>query len=68
MQCKLLLNPLRHRPEFQTASCNMEIATILASVESSQVQVAIMNVDHPRESWHNMSVVRRLHLANPTIA
>jgi DNA-binding NarL/FixJ family response regulator len=68
MQCKLLLNALRRRPEFQTASCNMEIATILATVASSQVQVVIMNVDHPRDSWDNMSVVRRLHLANPKIA
>jgi DNA-binding NarL/FixJ family response regulator len=67
MQCKLLVNALRRRPEFQTVSCDMEIENVLAAA-ASQVQVAIMNVDHPRDSWENMSVVRRLHLANPKIA
>ncbi len=68
MQCKLLVNALRRRPEFHTVSCGMEIDAILETLISSQAQVAIMNVDHPRDSWDNMSVVRHLHLANPKIA
>jgi DNA-binding NarL/FixJ family response regulator len=68
MQCKLLVNALRRRPEFHTVSCDMEIETVLAAAVDSQAQVAIMNVDHPRDSWDNMTVVRRLHLANPKIA
>jgi DNA-binding NarL/FixJ family response regulator len=68
MQCKLLVNALRRRPEFRIYSCDMEIDVILATVGSVLIQVAILNVDHPRDSWENMSVVRRLQLANPKIA
>jgi DNA-binding NarL/FixJ family response regulator len=68
MQCKLLVNALRRRPEFETISCDMEIDAVLSAASASQPQVAIMNIDHPRDSWGNMSVVRRLHLANPKIA
>jgi DNA-binding NarL/FixJ family response regulator len=68
MQCKLLVNALRRRPEFHIVSCDMEIDAILAIAGSSPVHVAIMNADHPRDSWENMSLVRRLHLANPKIA
>lgn len=68
MQCKLLVNALRRRPEFRIVSCSMDIDAILAIIESSPIQVAVMNADHPRDSWENMSVVRRLHLANPKIA
>jgi DNA-binding NarL/FixJ family response regulator len=68
MQRKLLVNALRRRTEFETVSCDMEVDAILAAIASSHVQVAIMNVDHPRDGWGNMSVVRRLHLAVPKVA
>jgi hypothetical protein len=50
MQCKHLGNALRRRPEFRTTSGDMEIDAMLDNLLSSQVQVAITNVHHPRDS------------------
>ena len=68
MQSQLLVRALRRRPEFGVSSCGVEINAILSAVVSSPVQVAIMNAEHCREGSHDMSVVRRLHLAHPEVA
>jgi DNA-binding NarL/FixJ family response regulator len=68
MQSQLLVRALRRRPEFEVSSCGVEINAILSAVVSSPVQVAIMNAEHCREGSHDMSVVRRLHLAHPEVA
>ena len=68
MQSQLLVRALKRRPEFGVSSCGVEIDAILSAVVSSPVQVAIMNAEHCREGSHDMSVVRRLHLAHPEVA
>ena len=62
------LRALKRRPEFGVSSCGVEIDAILSAIDSSPVQVAIMNAEHCREGSHDMSVVRRLHLAHPEVA
>ena len=68
MQCQLLVSALRRRPEFRVTSCGVEMEAILSAILASPVQVAIMNADHPKEGWPEMTIVRRLHLAHPEIA
>jgi|GEM_PF-125804 len=67
MQSQLLVNALRRRPEFEVASCPMEIEAVLETVTSARVQVAILNLDHPRDSSPDMAMVRRFHIAHPEI-
>ena len=67
MQSQLLVNALRRRPEFEVASCPMEIEAVLEAVTSARVQVAILNLDHPRASSPDMALVRRSHIAHPEI-
>ncbi len=67
MQSKLLVNALRRRPEFEVISCHMNIEAVLDTVASARVQVAILSLDHPRDSSPDMALVRRLHIAHPAI-
>jgi DNA-binding NarL/FixJ family response regulator len=67
IQSRLLANALRRRREFETASCGMNLDAVLGAIESTRVQVIIMNVDHPRGSPPDMAVVRRLHIAHSSI-
>lgn len=68
MQSQLLVSALRRRPEFTVATCAMEGEAILAAIASSGVDVAIMNPDHARDTSHDLTIVRRLHLAHPRVA
>ena len=67
MQSQLLVNALRRRPEFEVTSCPMNIEAVLDTVASARVQVAILNLDHPRGSSPDMALVRRLHIAHSDI-
>jgi DNA-binding NarL/FixJ family response regulator len=67
MQAQLLVGALRRRPEFQVLSCPMEIEAILACIDSTQVDVAVVNAEQHNGS-HDWTSMRRLHLARPDIA
>lgn len=67
-QRHLLVSALRRRPEFRITSCDLNVEAILGAVSSVPVEVAIMNIAHPRDGWHDMTVVRRLQLSHPEIA
>ena len=68
MQCQLLVSALRRRPDFLVTSCALDPDVILRMTDSLPLQVAILNVDNPRDGWPDMTVVRRLHLAHPEVA
>jgi DNA-binding NarL/FixJ family response regulator len=67
MQSQLLVNALRRRKEFEVVSCPMNMDAVLSTIESARVQVALLNLDHPRDSAPDMSLVRRLHVAHSHI-
>jgi DNA-binding NarL/FixJ family response regulator len=67
MQSQLLVNALRRRKEFEIASCEMNMASIVEAIESRNLQVAILNLEHPRDSSPDMAIVRRLQIAHPQI-
>jgi DNA-binding NarL/FixJ family response regulator len=68
MQCQLLVSALRRRQEFQVTFCGVDMDAIFRSVASMRVQVAVINADHPKDGWPDMTIVRRLHLAHPEIS
>jgi len=68
MQCQLLVGALRRRPEFRVSSCGVDMNLILRAVADFQVDVILMNADHPKLAGQDMANVRRLHLAHPQIA
>jgi DNA-binding NarL/FixJ family response regulator len=68
MECQLLVSALRERPEFQVTCCAADINAILQAILPFPAQIAIINVDHPRNESHDMTMVRRFHLAHPEIA
>ena len=67
MRSQLLVSALRRRPEFRVLSCEMNIDAILSSIASAQVEVAVLNAEHARAGWRDMTIVRRLHLSHPEI-
>lgn len=67
MQSQLLVNALRRRKEFEVVFCQINMEAVLSTIESARVQVAILNLDHPRDSPPDMSLVRRLHVAHSNI-
>jgi DNA-binding NarL/FixJ family response regulator len=40
---------------------------ILRVLASTQIQVAVINADRPRDGWPDMTIIRRLHLAHPEV-
>ncbi len=68
MQCQLLVSALRRRAEFRVSSCSVDMDAILSAVAASHVQVAILNPGHASDSWPDLTIVRRLHLAHPEVA
>ena len=67
-QRQLLSSALRRRPEFDVGHCPLEGDAVLKELASSQFQVVIMNLAHPRDGWQDMTVVRRVHLVRPEVA
>jgi len=67
MECQLLVGALRQRPEFDVVCCPADIDAILQAIMASPVQIAIVNTDRPRNESHDMTLVRRFHLAHPEI-
>ena len=68
MQCQLLVGALRRRSEFRVHSCGVDMNLILRALANFQVDVILMNADHPKLAGQDMANVRRLHLAYPQIA
>ena len=68
MQAQLLVSALRRRPEFDVTFCVLDLAAILAAVAEGPADVAIINAGDPKYDWHDMTIVRRLHLARPEVA
>jgi DNA-binding NarL/FixJ family response regulator len=68
MQCQLLVGALRRRSEFRVHSCGVDMNLILRALANFQVDVILMNADHPKLAGQDMANVRRLHLAHPQIA
>ncbi len=68
MQCQLLVGALRRRPEFHVTSCILDAEAILRSIALSSIDVAILSADGPSDSWPNLAIVRRLHVAHPDVA
>jgi DNA-binding NarL/FixJ family response regulator len=68
MQAQLLVSALRRRPEFSIFSCAMDLDAVLATLAATQAEVAILNANDPKYDWHDMSIVRRLHMAYPQVA
>jgi DNA-binding NarL/FixJ family response regulator len=67
MECQLLVSALRQRPEFDLTCCAADIDAIRQAVLAFPAQVAIINVNHPRNESRDMTSVRRFHLAHPEI-
>lgn len=67
MECQLLVSALGQRPEFDVMCCAADIDPILQAIIASPVQIAIINTDRPRKESHDMTLLRRFHLAHPEI-
>lgn len=68
MQAQLLVSALRRRPEFCVSVCSLDLDIILAALASTGVELAILNANDPKYDWHDMAMVRRLHMASPDVA
>lgn len=66
LQSQLLVSALRRRTEFQVYACAMDVDVILHELQTLQPDVIVMNGEHKNGS-HNMTIVRRVHLARPHI-
>jgi DNA-binding NarL/FixJ family response regulator len=65
---QLLVSALRRHANFRVTACGLEVAAVWRIVESSSVQVAVINVDNPRNGAQDLSLVRKLHLAYPEVS
>lgn len=68
MQGQLLVSALRRRPEFSVSFCGLDLDQIIAALSASPAHVAIINAEDSKYDGHDMTLVRRLHLAHPQVA
>jgi len=62
---QLLTSALRRRPEFRVSVCGLDLDAIVEAIQSSPMDVAVINPEHPSEEFPGLSVLRRLHLTYP---
>jgi len=67
LQSQLLVQALGRRSGFEVRACPMNAEAVLECIETSPVDVAVMNVSHSAMGT-DMGPVRRLHLSHPEIA
>lgn len=66
-QRQLLSTALRRRPEFRIHSCGLEPDAVISTFSSQPADIMLINIGHPRDSWRDMTIVRRLHLSYPDV-
>ena len=62
---QLLLSALRRHPEFQIAACSLETNAIENAACATSPQVAVLNVQSPKNGAADLATIRRLHLMHP---
>lgn len=67
MRAQLLGNALRRRPEFEVASCHVELAAIARSVAALLPRVALVT-SSPGSTSATVATLRNFHLSYPGIA
>src|SRR5437868_1440433 len=67
MQAQLLDGALSRRAEFQVATCQMEIVSILKTVALSPPAVAVLSLDSPANISNAVTTLRRFHLSHPDV-
>ena len=67
MQSQLLSGALRRRPEFTVACSMMEAEAILEVLQSTGIDVALFCADRDTEVAATLAIVRRVHLAHPSM-
>jgi len=68
MQLQLLTGALRRRPEFQVAACPLDPEELLKLLSSSLVDVVLLAPSGHPSTWHDMAMLRRIHISFPKIA
>jgi DNA-binding NarL/FixJ family response regulator len=68
MQLQLLTGALRRRPEFFVTSCPLDPELILKALESSGIDVLLLDANGQGGSWQDMALLRRLHISFPKVA
>ena len=66
-QRQLLATALRRRPEFRISACDLNADAIFSAITSGEAEIAVINVGHPRDSWQDMTIVRRLNVTHPEL-
>ncbi len=65
VQCELLAGALRRRAEFEVNSCPLLMESILDVLATNPFDVIVLTTQHGKESLQDLSLIRRLHLAQP---
>ena len=68
MQLQLLSSALRRRPEFSVKTCPLEAEQILRELEGSIFHVLLLDSNSQGNSWTDMALLRRTHIAFPGVA
>jgi DNA-binding NarL/FixJ family response regulator len=68
MQLQLLTGALRRRPELQVSACSLDSEEILEALPSSQVDVLLLAPARHASTWHDMAILRRIHISFPKVA
>ena len=67
MQLQLLSSALRRRPEFTVTTCVLDAESILGDLAQTRAQVLFLDTNVPGTDWHDMALLRRIHLAFPKV-
>jgi len=68
MQLQLLAGALRRRPEFRVISCPLDVDLVLKALETATASVLVLALAAQSNSWDDMALLRRLHIAYPGVS
>ncbi len=64
---QLLATALRRRVDFQVSCCDLAADAIFSAINSNEPNVAVIDLGHPRDSWQDLTIVRRLNVTHPQL-
>jgi DNA-binding NarL/FixJ family response regulator len=67
MQAQLLSTALRRRPEFQVASCALDMETVAGHAAAQNPRVVVFSFSGPTALTDTLAIIHRFHLSKPQI-
>jgi DNA-binding NarL/FixJ family response regulator len=64
----VLTSALRRHPELKVTSCPLDPELLLKALESTSIDVLLLDANSQGSSWQDMALLRRIHISFPKVS